>query len=421
MKKFIMSFFIAVMCALTVGCSNKMSTPASETEKTKPEITIGQEETYVFNGREYKAEELSEQTIKWLKMDDEERAHSSWCPPEFGISNENAQGESAVNETKGAAEAIEGFVNLGGTDAESYAASIYDMYCENPAGFMEMLSAYPEETVNIITAFINEENALNGRKNSQESANYTPDDYDLVRVKDYIPDIYSDIKYAGKDNFTGKCIYDFNDVYLRYGTVKKLIKVQNALSDYGYALLIWDGYRPQAAQFKLWETAPDPSYVSDPYNGHSKHSNGGTLDVTLVDSSGNELQMPSGFDEFSALADRDYTDVSDDARKNAELLQKLMYENGFEGYFKEWWHFYDTVEYGYDDIQPLGVYSETDAKVINCDEFISLRQTPNPDAEKICKIKLGETVMLLGGSYGDYLKVGYDGHTGYVMGEYIAK
>ena len=48
-----------------------------------------------------------------------------------------------------------------------------------------------------------------------------PEDTALVRVRDYIPDIWVDLCYAGENNFTGAAIYDFSDAYLRYGTVKK--------------------------------------------------------------------------------------------------------------------------------------------------------------------------------------------------------
>ncbi len=52
-----------------------------------------------------------------------------------------------------------------------------------------------------------------------------PEDTALVRVRDYIPDIWVDLRYAGENNFTGAAIYDFSDAYLRYGTVKKLAAV----------------------------------------------------------------------------------------------------------------------------------------------------------------------------------------------------
>lgn len=99
-----------------------------------------------------------------------------------------------------------------------------------------------------------------------------PADGELVLVRDYIPGIFIDLKYATTDNFTGRVIYDSDEAYLRYGTVKKLLCAQNELSGRGLSLKIWDAYRPVSAQFKLWEICPNPVYVSDPNNGYSKHS-----------------------------------------------------------------------------------------------------------------------------------------------------
>lgn len=172
-----------------------------------------------------------------------------------------------------------------------------------------------------------------------------PEDADFVRIRDYIPDIVVDLKYATEDNFTGQVIYEFTEPYLRYGTVKKLMAVQEALKSQGLGLKIWDGFRPVSAQFKLWDVCPDPTYVANPNVGFSSHSRGNTVDITLVDATGAELVMPTGFDDFSALADRDYADCTAEAANNARLLEKLMEENGFKPYFGEWWHYADTVSY----------------------------------------------------------------------------
>ena len=171
-----------------------------------------------------------------------------------------------------------------------------------------------------------------------------PDDNELVLISDYIPDIALDIRYATANNFTGEVIYESADAYLKYGTVKKLILVQNELKEYGYGLLIWDAYRPPEAQWKLWEVCPDPNFVSDPNKGISGHSRGDTVDVTLIDLKTNtELTMPSAFDEFGATADRDYSDVSITAAENAKLLEDIMTKHGFSGYRKEWWHYSDKA------------------------------------------------------------------------------
>ena len=169
---------------------------------------------------------------------------------------------------------------------------------------------------------------------------------DFVRVKDYIFDVEVALRYATEGNFTGKVIYDFTDAWLRYGTVQKLAKAQEILKAQGYRLKIWDAYRPVYAQFVLWNVYPDATFVADPTTGYSDHSRGNTVDVTVIDSSGREIIMPTEFDSFSPLADRDYRDVMDkESVVNAWMLQETMIEAGFVPYRDEWWHFSDTEQY----------------------------------------------------------------------------
>lgn len=172
-----------------------------------------------------------------------------------------------------------------------------------------------------------------------------PDVGDYVRVRDYIPDIVVDLKYATEDNFTGQVIYDFREAYLRYGTVLKLMQVQEQLKEQGYGLKIWDAYRPFYAQERLWEVYPDPVYVANPAKGKRGHNLGNTVDITLVYTDGTEVLMPTGFDDFSTRADRDYSEIEEEAAANARLLEETMYANGFTGYQGEWWDFTDTVTY----------------------------------------------------------------------------
>ena len=173
----------------------------------------------------------------------------------------------------------------------------------------------------------------------------TPLDSDFVKIKDYIPTVVIDLKYATTDNFTGQVIYDFTEPQARYGTVKKLMRAAELLEEKGYYIKIWDAYRPVYAQYRLWEICPDGNYVSNPNVGYSNHNRGCAVDLTLVDFSGKEVVMPTGFDDFSLLADRDYSDVSSEAAANSELLEKIMESCGFSGYYNEWWHYNDTVKY----------------------------------------------------------------------------
>lgn len=180
-------------------------------------------------------------------------------------------------------------------------------------------------------------------------AEEAPLDTDFVRVRDYIPEIAVDLRYATAENFTGQVIYDFSDAWLRYGTVKKLAAAQAALAEQGYGLKIWDAFRPPAAQFVMWEICPDATYVANPNKEFSSHSRGNTVDLTLVDADGAEVVMPTGFDDFSPKADRDYSDVDAETAANALILERAMTDAGFKPYSGEWWHFSDTDAYDVDE------------------------------------------------------------------------
>lgn len=241
---------------------------------------------------------------------------------------------------------------------------------------------------------------------------------DFVRVKDYIPDIVVDLKYATTSNFTGAVIYDFNDVYLRYSTVLKLMEVQNELRQQGCLLKIWDGYRPIEAQRKLWEAKPDPNYVSNPDTGTNSHARGNTVDVTLVNASGVELEMPTGFDDFSSYADRDYADCTDTAAANAQLLQEIMAKHGFEGLQSEWWHFTESIDY---EIETVFDPGEIATWYAVCNEYINIRSAPDGGAGSIGKVKANEQFTLLGWAENNFAYIDFNGQRGYVNADYIAK
>ncbi|MEE5993410.1 MAG: M15 family metallopeptidase [Oscillospiraceae bacterium] len=172
-----------------------------------------------------------------------------------------------------------------------------------------------------------------------------PEDGELVRILDYIPDAVIDLRYATTNNFTGTVIYDVAEAYLCYGTIKKLIKVQDELKENGFRIIVWDPYRPEEAQERLWEVCPNPTYVADPRNGITSHSRGNTIDLGIVYEDGSEVELPSGFDEFSLIADRDYSDVSQEAADNSRMLEDIMVKNGFKPYWGEWWHYSDLDTY----------------------------------------------------------------------------
>lgn len=242
-----------------------------------------------------------------------------------------------------------------------------------------------------------------------------PESDAFVRITDYIRDLPVDLKYASQDNFTGQVIYDFQDVYLRYGTVQKLLLVQEELISYGYGIKIWDGFRPVDAQFVLWQVCPDPTYVANPETGYSSHSRGNTVDLTLVDAEGREVEMPTGFDDFSSMADRDYSDCPAVEAENARLLQQIMEKYGFKGYYGEWWHFSDVQSYPVEE-----VFRPVDTKwyYADCEKYINLRIAADASSESLIRIPAGEEFLLLA-HCGDFALADYQGFRGYVHRGYI--
>lgn len=161
---------------------------------------------------------------------------------------------------------------------------------------------------------------------------------ELVNIQDFIPTIQIDLKYATEDNFTKQVVYNFSDCLLIKEAALKLQKVQAELEVVGLGLKVWDGFRPVSAQWKFWELVPDERYVSDPRKG-GRHTRGTAIDLTLITKEGQELLMPSEFDDFSEKAHRDYMNTSPEAVKNRKFLQDVMEKHGFVGLPTEWWHF----------------------------------------------------------------------------------
>lgn len=165
---------------------------------------------------------------------------------------------------------------------------------------------------------------------------------DFVRLDEYISSLEIDLVYATEKNFTGQRLYENDGAYLRRGTAQKLKNAAAEASEKGYRLKVWDAYRPPSVQFKLWQVYPDQRFVANPHKGFSVHSRGCAVDLTLIDFSGKELNMPSPFDHFSPKANRDYSDVSLMQAANAKYLEELMTRQGFLSIFTEWWHFNDA-------------------------------------------------------------------------------
>jgi CubicO group peptidase (beta-lactamase class C family)/D-alanyl-D-alanine dipeptidase len=181
--------------------------------------------------------------------------------------------------------------------------------------------------------------------------------HQLVRLTTIIPTLQLDIRYATNNNFTGVQIYPEPAAYARLSVAKALKKVQDSLITYGYGLKVFDAYRPYDATVQMYEVYPDSTFVASPKRG-SRHNRGCAVDLTLVDlRTGEELAMPTPYDDFTEKAHFEYEGVSTEVQKNRQLLHDLMTHFGFDQYPAEWWHYdyrewrdYDLMNLSFSDL-----------------------------------------------------------------------
>jgi zinc D-Ala-D-Ala dipeptidase len=205
---------------------------------------------------------------------------------------------------------------------------------------------------------------------------------EFVNLRDVAPDIQHDIRYAGPDNFTGQKVsgYDANECVLKRPVAEALRKVQAELRQQSLGLKVYDCYRPVRATqaFLQWigaRAGPRTTryfprvdrarlhslgYISS----SSAHSQGLAVDLTLVwlppplqtlfdpsisygDCTGraidrspdNSIDMGTGFDCFDVMSHAGFAALSPEQRDARALLRGVMKKHGFQGYWREWWHF----------------------------------------------------------------------------------
>ncbi len=170
---------------------------------------------------------------------------------------------------------------------------------------------------------------------------------DLIPVQQAAPGVVVDLRYATRNNLTGKPLYPPEmPCLIHRSTGGKLKRAQQALARQGFGLKVFDAYRPPEAQQALWNKAQDPNYVVPPSVTWSRHCSGTAVDVTLVDANGRELRMPTGFDHFGPEAASAYIGSDLEIRRNLTLLQQAMIDAGFSKIRSEWWHFVDPFPPG---------------------------------------------------------------------------
>ena len=87
-------------------------------------------------------------------------------------------------------------------------------------------------------------------------------------------------------------------------------------------------------------------YVSNPARGGGLHNYGAAVDISLIDSAGQTVDMGSPVDYFGDKARPDREEmllnqgrITLSALENRRLLRQVMKEAGFRPLHSEWWHF----------------------------------------------------------------------------------
>ena len=161
----------------------------------------------------------------------------------------------------------------------------------------------------------------------------------FVNIASLHPNFLFDMRYATANNFLDSAVYPCANCLLRNEVAQALVKANKDFMKQGYRIKFYDCYRPLDVQKKMWAVMPDSRYVANPYQSGSIHNRGGAVDITLVDSSGKELDMGTGFDHFGEEAHHDYQQLPREVKLNRERLRKGMEAVGFKALGTEWWHY----------------------------------------------------------------------------------
>ena len=163
----------------------------------------------------------------------------------------------------------------------------------------------------------------------------------MVDLKRTVPLLVFDLRYASDNNFMHQKLYpSITTTWLRKAAADPLIKIQQELNETGLGLKIFDAYRPYSVTEKLWEPVKDDRYAADPKKG-SGHNRGIAVDLTIINLKTNkELNMGTGFDNFSDTAHHGFINLSKEVLENRLLLKTQKEKHGFKVLDTEWWHYY---------------------------------------------------------------------------------
>lgn len=180
----------------------------------------------------------------------------------------------------------------------------------------------------------------------------------FVRLSDVAPQVRQDIRYAGRDNFTGRPVpgYSAPECWLRRDVAQALARVADDLARGGWRLVVYDCYRPARATTAFMRWAGDPADQARKTEYYpriekhrlfalgyiartSSHSKGTAVDAGAERTDGTPLSFGTPFDMFDTLSASASREVGEEARANRDRLAAAFRSQGFSPYAREWWHF----------------------------------------------------------------------------------
>jgi|GEM_PF-2301481 len=195
----------------------------------------------------------------------------------------------------------------------------------------------------------------------------------FVDLSKELPQFHYDLKYQGRDNFTGSPVPGYKNLnpLAHPKLFKALVKVPPLLKQFDRPgavtkLVVFDVYRPlEAVQyFYRWciersEELPDEKALKQRFfpnyerqnlfkegflSETSSHTKGTAIDLNLAQftHANGEMSLWDMGTEFDFFDRRSFTNdqsISAQAKQNRQLLVQILSECGLRNYSKEWWHF----------------------------------------------------------------------------------
>lgn len=181
----------------------------------------------------------------------------------------------------------------------------------------------------------------------------------MANLKKTIKGIVFDLRYTSLNNFMHTRLYNPQKTsFLRVPAATALAAVQKELQQLGMGLKVFDAYRPYSVTEKMWEVVKDKRYAANPKYG-SGHNRGIAVDLTIIYlNTKKELDMGTGFDNFTDTAHHTFDKLPKDVLQNRLLLKSLMEKHGFKSLETEWWHYalpdataYELLDVSFDELK----------------------------------------------------------------------